>query len=173
MNPETPRGDQVRVTLGLAVPPDTAFAIFTEEVDRWWRRGRRYRNAPGESGVVRIEPGVGGRLFESFGRGADERVVEIGRTSVWDPPHRLVLQWRNATFAPHEHTEVEVEFRPSAGGTMVVLTHRGWTAIRDDHPVRHGLDDASFGRMMGLWWGDQMTALRLVVAAINDATRSR
>jgi hypothetical protein len=37
---------------------------------------------------------------------------------------------------------------------------RGWSAIRPDHPARHGLDDAAFSRMIGLWWGDLMTGLR-------------
>ena len=59
-------GDQARVTVGVAVPPEEAFRVFTQEVDLWWRRGRRFRNAPREQGIVCIEPGVGGRLFESF-----------------------------------------------------------------------------------------------------------
>ena len=51
-------GDQARVTVGVAVPPEEAFRVFTQEVDLWWRRGRRFRNAPGEQGIVCIEPGV-------------------------------------------------------------------------------------------------------------------
>ncbi len=62
-------------------------------------------------GVVCIEPGAGGRVFESFTGEAGEQVREMGRTLVWDPPHRLVLLWRAANFAPHEQTEVEVQFR--------------------------------------------------------------
>ena len=38
-------GDQARVTVGVAVPPEEAFRVFTQEVDLWWRRGRRFRNA--------------------------------------------------------------------------------------------------------------------------------
>lgn len=166
------RADQVRATVAVGLPPDAAFEVFTTQIDRWWRRGRRFRNASGESGIVRLEAGVGGRLFESFGNRGDERVVEIGRTIVWEPPHRLVLTWRNATFAAHEHTEVEVEFRATASGTTVVLTHRGWRAIRDDHPVRHGQDDAAFCRQTGRWWGDQLTSLRLRAAELSGSARS-
>ena len=153
-------GDQVRVTVGVAVSPEAAFRCFTQDVDLWWRRGRRFRNAPGESGIVHIEPGVGGRLFESFSTAAGEQVVPIGHILVWEPPRRLVLQWRASNFAADEHTEVEVLFAPSASGTTVTLIHRGWASIRADHPVRHGQDVPAFIRMMGLWWGDQLSMLR-------------
>jgi hypothetical protein len=154
-------GDEARATVSVALPIDATFRVFTEEIDLWWRRGRRFRNAPGDRGIVCIEPGVGGRLFESFDTQAGERVVEIGRTLVWDPPHRLVLEWRNIDFAADEHTEVEVMFSAGTGGTRVTVVHRGWVAIRADHPARHGQERAAFLRMMGLWWGDQLTALRV------------
>ena len=85
-------GDQASATVSIAVAPAEAFAIFTEQIDAWWRRGPRFRNAPGDRGFIRIEPGVGGRVFESF----DNRVVEVGRATVWDPPRRLVFEWRNS-----------------------------------------------------------------------------
>ncbi len=154
-------GDQARVTVGVQVAPAEAFRVFTEEVNLWWRRGRRFRNAPGEAGLVCIEPGVGGRVFESFDTAAGEQVVEMGQVLAWEPPHRLLLRWRAVNFAPGEQTEVEVLFKAVGAGTQVTVTHRGWAAIRADHPVRHGLDRAGFIRMMGLWWGDQLTTLRL------------
>jgi hypothetical protein len=40
------------------------------------------------------------------------------------------------------------------------VTHRGWSALRGDRPARHGLVGADFSRMIGLWWGDQLTSLR-------------
>ncbi len=153
-------GDEARATVGLALPPGEAFRVFTEEVNLWWRRGQRFRMAPGDSGVVGIEPGVGGRLFESFDSEAGEQVLEMGRVLAWEPPSRLLLRWRAVNFAPHEHTEVEVLFKPVGEGTHVTVIHRGWAAIRPDHPVRHGLPVAGFLRMMGLWWGDQLTLLR-------------
>ena len=45
-------------------------------------------------------------------------------------------------------------------GTLVTVRHGGWTALRDDHPARHGLKGAAFSRMIGLWWGELLTSLR-------------
>jgi uncharacterized protein YndB with AHSA1/START domain len=153
-------GDQVRVAVLVKVEPELAFRVFTEEIDQWWRRGLKFRAAGRRNGFIRIEPGVGGRLFESFEVGSETRVVETGRVTVWDPPARLVFDWRAVNFSPSEKTEVEVTFEPAPSGTLVTVTHRGWSKIRSDHPVRHGLDTAAFLRMMGLWWGDLMSSLR-------------
>jgi uncharacterized protein YndB with AHSA1/START domain len=153
-------GDQARVSVLVKVPPDVAFQVFTEEIDLWWRRGLRYRVSGKGRGVMCIEPGVGGRLFESIESKGGTRVVETGRVTAWEPPSRLVLEWRNVNFAPAEKTEVEVVFAPSPSGTLVTVTHRGWAAIRPDHPARHGLDVPAFIGMIGSWWGDLMTSLR-------------
>ena len=155
------RGDQARVSVAVAVAPADAFAIFTAEIDQWWRRGPRFRHAGNRRGFIRLEPGVEGRLFESIETGDGTQVFEVGRVRVWQPPERLVFSWRNAVFAPHETTEVEVSFAPASGGTLVTVTHRGWSALPDDHPARHGNTGAAFSRMLGLWWGDQMSAMRI------------
>jgi uncharacterized protein YndB with AHSA1/START domain len=111
---------------------------------------------------VHLEPKLGGRLFESFDSAAGAaQVKETGRVICWEPPTRLVLEWRAVNFAPDEKTEVEVVFEPSASGTLVSVCHRGWNAIRPDHPVRHGEASADFLRSMGMWWGDLLTSLRL------------
>jgi uncharacterized protein YndB with AHSA1/START domain len=155
-------GDQATVVVTVEVTPAEAFRIFTEEIDLWWRRGKRFRNAGSDHGLICIEPGVGGRVFESFGAdGGGQTVVEIGRTLAWEPPHRLLFEWRNANFAPNEKTEVEVRFDPSISGTRVTLVHRGYGTLRADHPVRHGLQGAEFARMLGRWWGDLMTSFRI------------
>ena len=90
--------------------------------------------------------------------------------SVAIPPSRafqilLAFTWRNANFAPHEQTEVEIQFEPTASGTLVTVTHRGLAGLRADHPARHGLQGADFCRMIGLWWGEQMSSLRRICAA--------
>jgi uncharacterized protein YndB with AHSA1/START domain len=142
------------------VPPDAAFRIFTEEIDQWWRRGFKYRVAGKRQGIVHLEGRVGGRLFESFETKSGSRVVETGRVTAWEPPARLVFEWRAVNFAPSEKTEVEVVFEPRSDGTLVTVTHRGWSRIRADHPARHGIEVGPFLREMGLWWADLMSSMR-------------
>ena len=155
-----PSGDQATVSVFVAVAPADAFDVFTRETDLWWRRGFRYRLAGRRPGTLYFEPGVGGRLFESFETESGTRVYEAGRVTVWDPPSRLVVNWRNSNFSPDESTELEVLFEPSGEGTRVTVQHRGWAALKPDHPARHGLEGAAFSRMMGLWWSDLLTSMR-------------
>lgn len=157
-----PSGDQVRVSVSVSVPPDVAFEIFTNEIDRWWGRGRAFRHAGQRGGFIRMEPGVGGRLFESVDvEEGGESVFVVGFVRVWEPPSRVLFTWGNTHFkAPKQETEVDVTFAPSANGTLVTVVHRGWTTIPADHPVRHGMPTAAFIRSMGLWWGQLMSSLR-------------
>ncbi|HEX3912411.1 MAG TPA: SRPBCC domain-containing protein [Steroidobacteraceae bacterium] len=158
-------GDRARVSVAVAVPPPRAFEIFTSEIDQWWRRGVKFRHSAARSGLLCIEPKAGGRLFESFDADGARHVIEVGRVQAWEPPRRLKFTWRNVHFAANEQTEVEIEFEPSASGTLVTVTHSGLSSLRADHPARHGLQGAEYCRMIGLWWGEQMSSLRLVCAA--------
>ena len=130
----------------------------------------RFRNAGPRRGIVCLEPGLGGRLFESIEGEGTTHVVELGRVEAWDPPRRLAFSWRASNFAPHESTRVEVEFAPQRSGTLITLTHSGFAALPDDHPVRHGLHGSAFCAQMGRWWGDQMASLResAMLAGSND-----
>lgn len=155
--------DSATVTVLVDADVDTCFRVFTEEIDQWWRRGLKYRVGRGRS-VVHLEPRVGGALFESFDTpSGNSKVVRTGTVLVWDPPIRLVLEWRAVNFADDERTEVEVRFDPRASKTSVTVVHRGFAKIRDDHPARHGQSPAVFIRAMGAWWGELVTALRLFV----------
>ena len=155
---ETP-GDRASASVLVRVPQTEAFRLFTEEIDTWWRRGLRYRIGKRRS-VVQLEPKLDGRLFEAFDTADGSKIVETGRVTHFDPPRRLVLAWRAVNFAPGEQTEVEVSFEPTNGGTLVTVHHRGWSRIRGDHPVRHGVDAPSFIARMGLWWAGLLTSLR-------------
>jgi uncharacterized protein YndB with AHSA1/START domain len=155
-----PAGDRARVSVLVAVPPEVAFRVFTEEIDQWWRRGLKYRVSGKGRGIMRLEHGVGGRLFEEIESKGGARVVETGRVTEWSPPSRFVLEWRNVSFSATEATRVEVAFAESPSGTLVTVTHSGWSAIRADHPARHGLEVPAFIRMNGMWWGEMLTSFR-------------
>ncbi|MCP3100710.1 SRPBCC domain-containing protein [Myxococcus sp. K15C18031901] len=157
MSAADPQPQVARVTTFIRVAPDVAFTVFTEETDLWWRRGVRFRGSASPRSVVRFEGGAGGRLVEEDAEGA----FEIGRVLQWEPGARLRFEWRGRNFAPGEKTEVDVRFEQAPGGTRVVLEHKGWEALRPDHPVRHARPVSEFLAMMGLWWADQTTPWRL------------
>jgi uncharacterized protein YndB with AHSA1/START domain len=142
---------RARVTTIVAADPATAFAVFTDEIDSWWRRGRRHRFTVGERGVLRFEPGVGGRLVE-VGDGDD--LFEVGRVLAWDQGARLVFLWRQRDYGPDEHTEVEVRFEATDGGTRVTVEHRGIERLPAPHPARHGLSGRALRDQVGLFWGE-------------------
>jgi uncharacterized protein YndB with AHSA1/START domain len=153
--------DAVRVTSRIEVDPDTAFRVFTDDVDLWWRAGPRFRWHPERGGSLRFEQGEGGRFVEVY---PDGERFEVGRISVWDPPRRLVFGFRARSFAPHEITEVEVRFEPRGAATEVTVEHRGFAALRADHPARHGMDRGAFANLMGTWWAELLTAARRYAA---------
>lgn len=149
----------VRVTTLVEVDAQAAWEVFTGEVDLWWRRGPRFRWRPDRQGRLRFEGGAGGRLVEVVeeDRGED---FEVGRIRVWEPGKRLVFGFRARAFAEDEDTEVEVRFEPEGAVTRVTVEHRGWDALADGHPARHGLQDAAFDAMIGIFWAELVTALR-------------
>ncbi|HLV65919.1 MAG TPA: SRPBCC domain-containing protein [Polyangiaceae bacterium] len=153
-------GDSAAATVYVAVPVDDAFDVFTNEIDLWWRRGRRFRISGKRPGRIVFEPRLGGRLFETAELASGARVFEVGTVVEWDPPRRLALEWRGVNFKPHEKTIVEVTFTPSGDGTFVRVEHRGWSALSPEHPARHGLVGAAFARRIGLWWGGLLSSLR-------------
>jgi len=149
--------DAVRVTSRVEVDPGTAFRVFTEDVDAWWRAGPRFRWHPERGSTLRFEGGEGGHFVEVY---ADGQRFEVGRIRVWDPPRRLVFGFRARNFAPGESTEVEVRFEARGDATDVTVVHSGFAALRADHPVRHGLGGGAFENMMGSFWADLLTSAR-------------
>jgi uncharacterized protein YndB with AHSA1/START domain len=148
----------VVVTTLVEVDPATAFTIFTEDVDAWWKEGPRYRVYPDRPSTMRFEPGVGGRLVEASDDTAAED-FEHGKVRVWDPPKRLVFEMSGRDFGPGESVEVEVLFELEGAATRVTVENRGWGRFPPEHPIRHGLDDTAYGDMMRTWWLDLLLEL--------------
>jgi hypothetical protein len=152
-----PPHDSVRVSAYVAVAPAAAFAIFTEEIDGWWRRGPRFRAGGQAPGALHMETRLGGRIFEAYDA---DRLHEVGVVVAWQPPEHFAFTWRSITFTRGETTRVDVRFAPRGAGTEVRLEHSGWAQIPDDHPVRHGEIGSAFLTRMGRWWADLLTSLR-------------
>jgi len=123
MSPESSTEIVVERAVRVPLPPDKAFALFTERMTEWWPP----EHSIGTSAIAAVvmEPHAGGRWFE---RGTDGNECQWGRVARWDPPGDLVLLWQigaNWTFDPDLETEVEISFNPdTAGGTRVELRHR-------------------------------------------------
>jgi hypothetical protein len=176
MTATAPReGDRARVTVFVAVSPEDAFEVFTKEIDLWWKQGPKFRIAGRRRGQLHFEGGVGGRLFETFtaSKASDAtRTIQVGHITAWDPPARLEFEWRGVNYEPDQKTVVEIRFEAIGRGTNVTVEHRGWSALPDDHPARHGKTGADFSRMLGMWWGELMTSLREHVATrVTRVTR--
>ena len=140
---------RVLVAVRVAVPPKEAFDKFTREIAAWWRPNALFRFTDGPSGRLAFEPGAGGRLIET---GDDGTVFEIGRIRVWEPPARLVVGWRQASFAAGQETELHVRFDPLGGGTRVTVEHWGWDTIPPGHAARHGFPLDVFQLRLAEWW---------------------
>ncbi|MBO0834602.1 MAG: VOC family protein [Actinobacteria bacterium] len=102
-----------QVTVG--VDPQTAFTVFTEELDLWWVRGPiNFYDAARAIGM-RCERGVGGRLLELYSEDGSD-ALELGRITVWRPGE--LLAWDSSVDDVH----TQVRFEPARGGAKVTVT---------------------------------------------------
>lgn len=58
--------DRVIASVEVKVDPETAFRIFTEEIDAWWERGPHNFYDGGRAVAKRFEPRIGGRYLEVY-----------------------------------------------------------------------------------------------------------
>ncbi|WP_119275228.1 SRPBCC family protein [Taklimakanibacter deserti] len=114
----------VRKTVTVKAGIERAFAIFTQDMGRWWLKSHSLNPATTQKDVV-IEPRPQGRWYEI---GADGTECQWGHVIDWDPPRRLLLAWQLSPdwqFDPALITEVEVRFTSEgADTTRVDLEHR-------------------------------------------------
>ena len=147
---------RVIVSLRVAASAERAFAAFTDDVGLWWRPNAFFSFTPRSPGMVSFEGRLGGRFIETLPNG---KVFEIGRITAWEPGVRLAFGWRQATFTPDQHTEVEVRFEPVGDQTRITVEHRGWDTVPAGHVARHGFPDMLFLRRHGDWWRALLASL--------------
>jgi hypothetical protein len=145
----TPPPALVRVSIDVHVEPATAFEVFTDEIDAWYKRDRHTFYAPDRAIAIRFEPRVGGRLIEVYDAATGDG-REMGRVTVWEPGRRLA-------FVDGRDTEVDVTFVPSAAGsTRVTLEHRGFERLPDHEAEQH----ARYGwRLLVPWYEAHLRAI--------------
>lgn len=150
--------DGFTVSILVGADPERAFQAFTEEIDRWWLRGPKHRFCPpyGE-GTLHFAGDRERKLVEEHPDGSSFVIGEVLR---WIPGELLHLTWRLPNFAANEQTEVLVEFAAEGDGTRFSVQHRGWDALRRDHPALHGLDRRAAAAAKGALWAETLTALR-------------
>lgn len=135
----------------VAADPDTAFRIFTEELDLWWARGPINAFDASRLAEFRLEPGVGGRLLEVYDEAAGD-MLATNTVTVWEPGARLVMR------GTAQDTETDIRFNRTEQGTRVSVsqylipggdpstlgfgwvnmlgTYVAWTRRRDTAPRR-------------------------------------
>ena len=127
--------EPVTVTQEITVKatPERAFEVFTAGFDSWWPRSHHIGAVEMATAVIDPEQG---RWYEV---GTDGSTCEWGAILTYDPPRKLVLEWRiGGTWAvesdPGRYSEIHVTFTPEGDGTRVELAHR--------HLERHSAAEA-------------------------------
>jgi uncharacterized protein YndB with AHSA1/START domain len=143
------QGSRVLSAMRVNATPARAFAAFTEEIGQWWRPNGLFQFTRGRSGVLSFEPGANGRLIETY---EDGTVFVVGEVRVWEPPRRLVVTWREESFAPDQSTELHVRFEKAGEQTRVTVEHFGWDTIPERHAARHGFPLGTFQLRFAEWW---------------------
>jgi len=121
----------------VAASPEKAFEVFTEGMATWWPIETHSVQAmdkdAGPPEAIVFETGPNGRVYERMTNGEEAHWANV---TAWEPPHRLVLEWKvnPDAIAP---TEIEVRFTPEGDGTRVDLEHRGFEALGEDAEKAH------------------------------------
>ena len=113
----------VRRSVEVAVAPERAWRVFTEEMGSWWPLATHsigVEEGSPPDGIV-VEGHVGGVIYETLG---DDRRT-WGTILEWAPPSRLTVEW---TVNARATTRWTATFTPTPSGTRVDLVHDGFEA---------------------------------------------
>ena len=100
----------------LAMDAAQAFAFVTTRISEWWPPERRHTGDKNSSIFLLAS----GRFYE---RARDGREVELGKVTLWNEPHVIVLDFYIAT-GPDHPTQVEMRFETEGSRTRLTVTHR-------------------------------------------------
>jgi uncharacterized protein YndB with AHSA1/START domain/uncharacterized protein YciI len=100
----------------VSTNPETAFALFTAHIDRWWPLARH--SVFGGDAMVAFE---GDAIVERLG----EQSSVWAEVTAWDPPGSLSLSWHPGRDGSRS-TDITITFEGLDDGTLVRLVHSGW-----------------------------------------------
>ena len=118
----------VVASVSVDLPTDTAFALFTDGIDRWWPKRNSFSR--GTAAYIGLTEARG--WYET---GGDGETLGWGAALAWQPPQRLLLAWQISPDTqpwspepdPAKASEVEVRFLPiEPGRTQVKVLHDGF-----------------------------------------------
>ncbi|MCY3833292.1 MAG: SRPBCC domain-containing protein [Chloroflexi bacterium] len=115
----------VQLEVAVPLPPEQAFDVFVQQMDTWWpRRGVfPYSFAPEGTGpqLIRFEPQLGGRYYETFLDGSE---YVIGRIITWSPPAQFGYTWQDSSW--RGETQIQLSFAAACDGALATYEQDGF-----------------------------------------------
>jgi len=131
----------IQKSVFLRCQPQEAFELFATRISEWWPVTHRPTKDP-ESELFLEESG---RFWELA---RDGREMELGRVRVWEPPHRLALDFYLGTNA-EQPTAVEITFTAEDEGTRVTVHHQAKPESADLWNQRAPVFERSWESVLG------------------------
>ena len=137
----------IRKSVSIPLGLEQAFELFTDGVDTWWPAATHSIHKDAVAEVV-LEQRVGGELYERSSSGEKAHWATV---VAWEPPHRLVLEWKVNPLAPA--TEVTVRFAAEGEDTRVDLEHGGWEGYGEEAADEAAEYDSGWDIVLGRYTG--------------------
>lgn len=138
----------IRKELTVETSQETAFKVFTEQIDLWWPRTHHIGDCPMLELVLEAKPG--GRWYSKHEDGSE---ANVGYMITYQPYELLSLAWQvngDFKFDPELVTEVAVQFIVDGPKrTKVKFEHRGLAKLGGGHGVESM--DQGWGQIMELY----------------------
>ena len=149
------------VALRVECDAQTAFDLFTKDIDHWWKQGPRNRLIGNRPGIMEFGEKDGVTYLQEVDKRRPDFIVKAGKVTKWEPGKRLSFEWRWPMADPKEPvTIVDIRFAPAGDYTRITLEHLGLEKLSNAHPARNGLNDNRFKPMMTHYWQAHMVSLR-------------
>jgi uncharacterized protein YndB with AHSA1/START domain len=128
---------KVEQSIVIAAKRERVWRGWVEEISSWW--SKPYFIDPEYVTGLTLEPRLGGRFFEEWGKDAG---YLLGQVIEWLPPQRLSYTWSEKSWAGIV-TVVHLEFIEVKDQTKVVLVQEGFERLPDGKDQLKGYDHGS------------------------------